>query len=288
MFELDAGQLLKLLLLNTVQQKTDMTEVLRRMRTERPNWMDLRQMILDISSVNTLTPEYMANGGRGPQANVVQSPKKNKGPCDKCGKENHNTDQCRIPEKDLKCDFHNSVGSHNTAACQAKKRGSRPPTPTATGARPPRRSRSRSRTRSPRREIGRNTPRRELSPLEFQANVVCFLLREEREDLYEGDSDDEGDNAFATPPQSPVNPEVDRPQMVTDSDIEDCLVTDEEDYNPNQGELTEDEDDDDCPGLMYDVSENEGLRSQRSVSEPLLSQVCMESVWGLPILRGET
>merc|ERR1712237_48445 len=150
----------------------------------------------------------MSPGGRTPQVSLVQPPavKKHKGNCDKCGRDNHATENCRIPEKDLKCEHHGSTGSHMTMACHDKKRGSRPPSPSSAGSKSGSPSRNRSRTRSP--KFGRGTPRHgsptgSASVAHFTASVAHFMLPEERLDL---GPNGEIDNDFFTPPGSPVLP----------------------------------------------------------------------------------
>ena len=157
-----------------------MKEVLRRSRAENPDSTQMLQMIMDIASLNNLAGEFMASGGRTPQVNLVQSTavKKTKSDCDKCGRDNHATENCRIPVKDLKCEHHGSTGSHMTAACRDKKRGSRPPSPSSAGSKSGSPNRTRSRTRSP--KFGRGTPRHayqyfEILFIQFPANRGCLL-----------------------------------------------------------------------------------------------------------------
>merc|ERR1712237_59403 len=87
MFDMNGNELLKVVLLHTIQEKSLMIEVLRQVHS-RHNWADVRDMILKINSINQLGGEYL--GAKAIQqslqtANVAQTNANKNKTCYRCG-----------------------------------------------------------------------------------------------------------------------------------------------------------------------------------------------------------
>ena len=132
MFDMNSNELLKVVLLHTIQEKPVMIEVLRQLHS-RHNWADVRDIILKIDSINNLGGEYLGAKGGLPalQANVAQPNANKNKTCDRCGRRGHIRAGCKTPKEKLKCTFCPSEGIHSMHACRqrkkAEKNGNKPP-----------------------------------------------------------------------------------------------------------------------------------------------------------------
>ena len=114
MFEITPEDLMKIVLLHTIQDKSIMIKVLENMGP-RDRWQEVRDSIIRIDRVNTMGGAYLSTQTKQTGASV--QPGKGK-TCDTCGRKGHLKITCRIPKEKLKCTHCKNEGSHAMVACK--------------------------------------------------------------------------------------------------------------------------------------------------------------------------